>query len=336
MFRSALMLVCCVAVAAAMGCDQGDQKKGQGAKGPGAGSTGAGGQTLRIAVIPKGTTHVFWKSVEAGAQKAGADLGVKIIWKGPLKENDRENQIKIVQQFVSDGVSGIVLAPLDDTALQGPVKSAMEKGIPVVIIDSALKGEAGKDFVSFVATNNRKAGAIGGEELAKLMGAKGKAVLLRYTVGSASTDEREAGFLEVMAKNPDITMLVKDRYGGATVGESQKEAMNLLDKIKAADGIFCPNESSTFGMLLALRQNNLAGKIKFVGFDATPLLVDALKKSEVEALVAQNPTRMGYEGVKTLIAHLKGEKVAATVDTGVELITRGNLSTPAIQKLLAE
>jgi len=331
MFRSALMLVCCVAVAAAMGCDQGDQKKGQEAKSP-----RAGGQTLRIAVIPKGTTHVFWKSVEAGAQKAGADLGVKIIWKGPLKENDRENQIKIVQQFVSDGVSGIVLAPLDDTALQGPVKSAMEKGIPVVIIDSALKGEAGKDFVSFVATNNRKAGAIGGEELARLMGAKGKAVLLRYTVGSASTDEREAGFLEVMAKNPDITMLVKDRYGGATVGESQKEAMNLLDKIKAADGIFCPNESSTFGMLLALRQNNLAGKIKFVGFDATPLLVDALKKSEVEALVAQNPTRMGYEGVKTLVAHLKGEKVAATVDTGVELITRGNLSTPAIQKLLAE
>ena len=339
MFRSALISACCVAMVLALGCkgeESNKSKGGQGAKPEAGKSQASSDKKLRIAVIPKGTTHVFWKSVEAGAKKAGVDLGVEIIWKGPLKENDRDNQIRIVQQFVSDGVSGIVLAPLDDTALQGPVKSAMEKNIPVVIIDSALKGEAGKDFVSFVATNNRKAGSIGGEQLAKLMGAKGKAVLLRYTVGSASTDEREIGFLDVMAKNPDINMIVKDRYGGATVGEAQKEAMNLLDKIKEADGIFCPNESSTFGMLLALRQNNLAGKIKFVGFDATPLLVDALKKSEVEALVAQNPTRMGYEGVKTLVAQLRGQKVPPAVDTGVELITRDNLNTPAIQKLLAE
>src|SRR6478736_6676788 len=148
----------------------------------------------KIAVIPKGTTHSFWKSVEAGAQKAGAELGVEIIWKGPLKEDDRAQQIGVVQQFVASGVNAIVLAPLDDTALRTPVKSAAQHNIPVVIIDSPLKGDnGGKDFVSFVATNNRRGGELGGEELARLLGGKGKVVLLRYAEGSASTAEREAG-----------------------------------------------------------------------------------------------------------------------------------------------
>src|SRR6478752_3587622 len=126
----------------------------------------------KIAVIPKGTTHSFWKSVEAGARQAGTELGVEIIWKGPLKEDDRAQQIAVVQQFVSSGISAIVLAPLDDTALRGPVKSAAERKIPVVIFDSALKAEVGKDFVSFVATDNKRGGTLGGEELARLLGGK--------------------------------------------------------------------------------------------------------------------------------------------------------------------
>jgi len=241
---------------------------------------------LKIAVIPKGTTHVFWKSVEAGAKAAGQELGVEIIWKGPLKENDRAQQIQIVEQFVTEGVSGIVLAPLDDTALLRPVTAAMGKKIPVVIFDSALKGECGKDFVSFVATNNRKGGQIGGTELARVMGDKGKVVLLRYQVGSASTDEREAGFLDIIGKKPGMNLIVDNRFAGATAGEAKTAAMNMLDKLKEADGIFCPNESSTFGMLLALRQCRLTGKVKFVGFDTSPILIEALRNSEIEALVA--------------------------------------------------
>ncbi len=257
-----------------------------------------------------------------------------INWKGPLKENDRAQQISIVEQFASEGTSGIVLAPLDDTALRKPVQSAMAKKIPVVIIDSALKGTPGKDFVSFVATNNKKGGSLAGERLAKLLGGKGKVVLLRYQEGSASTMEREAGFMEVMKKNPGIEMLVENRYAGATVGEAKTAAMQLVDKLKQADGIFCPNESSTFGMLLALRQNNLAGKVKFVGFDATPPLVEALKKKEIDALVAQNPTKMGYLGVKTLVDKVNGKTVSPNVDTGVMVIDRDNLETPDVQKLL--
>lgn len=290
--------------------------------------------SLRIAVVPKGTSHVFWKTVEAGAKKAGEELGVQVIWKGPLKEDDRAEQIKVVQQFIAEGVNGIVLAPLDKEALVSPVSSAMQQKIPVVIFDSGLGGEAGKDFVSFVATNNRKGGQMAGEQLVKLLGGKGKVVLLRYSVGSGSTEEREAGFLEVMKANPGIEMLVDNRYGGATVADAQNEAMKLIDKLKEADGVFCPNESSTLGMLNALRANNLAGKIKFVGFDATPALVDALKAGECQSLVAQDPGRMGYLGVKTVVSHIKGEKVDPVVDTGVRLVTPESLNDPEMKTFL--
>ena len=145
-----------------------------------------------------------------------------------------------------------------------PVQEAAAAKIPVVIIDSALKGQVGKDFVSYVATDNTKGGELAGEQLVKLLGGKGKVVLLRYQEGSASTTEREAGFLSVIQKNPGMSILIDNRFAGATANEAQKEAMNMLDQLKAADGVFCPNESSTFGMLLALRQAGLAGKLSLL------------------------------------------------------------------------
>jgi ribose transport system substrate-binding protein len=290
---------------------------------------------LTIAVIPKGTTHVYWKSVEAGANQAGKELGVDIRWKGPLKEDDAQGQINVVEEFVTEGVNGIVLAPLDDQALLRPVREADDAKIPVVIIDSPLKGTAGTDFVSLVATDNHRGGVMAGQELAKELDGKGKVVLLRYHEHSASTEAREAGFLEVMAQNPGITMLVQNRYGGATSDSSMKEAMNMLDQIREADGIFCPNESTTAGMLAALRDSALTKKAKFVGFDATPDLVKALQDGEINALVAQDPVHMGYLGVKTIVAAIRGEKVDQNVDTGEHLITPETLNTPEIQTLLA-
>lgn len=290
----------------------------------------------KIAVVPKGTTHSFWKTVEAGAREAGAEFGVEILWKGPLKEDDRAQQIGVVQQFVGSGVSAIVLAPLDDTALRTPVKSATERNIPVVIFDSGLKGEAGRDFVSFVATNNRLGGRLGGQELARLLGGKGKVVLLRYSEGSDSTAQREAGFLEVMKEHPGITVILDNRYGGATVAAAQDTSLNLIDKLREADGIFCPNESSTQGMLLALRQTGLAGKKLFVGFDTSPALLAALNKGDIHALVAQNPRKMGYLGVATAVQHLRGIKVEPLVDTGCVLVTKANRSTPEVEAVIGK
>src|SRR5687767_7647581 len=170
MFRSLMTWTSCLVIALSLGCDRGGDSQGS-SSGGGGGSSGDG--NIRIAVIPKGTTHVFWKSVEAGARKAGAELGVEIVWKGPLKEDDKNGQIGIVEQFLSDEISGIVLAPLDDTALVPVVQSAAQRKIPVVIFDSGLNAKVGEDFVSFVATDNRKGGGLGGQELARLINGKG-------------------------------------------------------------------------------------------------------------------------------------------------------------------
>ena len=301
-----------------LGCDRGDSKS--------ASSPSSNPSKKRIAVIPKGTTHVFWKSVEAGARKAEGELNVEVIWKGPLREDDRAEQIKVVEQFVSEGVDGICLAPLDNEALARPIAAAMGRNIPVVVFDSSVRGEPGKDFVSYVATNNTKGGQMAGEQLAKLLGGKGKVVLLRYGVGSGSTTERETGFLQALKAHPEITLLVENRYAGATVNTAKSEAMKLIDQLKQADGVFAPNESSTLGMLGALQDNGLTGKIKFVGFDATPRLVEAMQKGEIQALVAQDPTRMGYLAVQTCVKHINGEKVEAVIDTGVRLLTPESLN----------
>jgi ribose transport system substrate-binding protein len=287
-----------------------------------------------IAVIPMGTTQVYWKSVQAGAEDAAKELNVDMRWKGPLKESDRAAQIAIVEQFVSEGVDGIVLAPLDNTALKRPVAAAMAKGIPVVIIDTPLKGDAGKDFVSTVATNNHRGGEMAAEELGRVLNGKGKVILFRHQEGVSSTTEREAGFLEAIKKIPGIEVILENRYAGATASEAQTTALNILDKIKEADGIFCPNESSTFGMLLALRQNNLTGKIKLIGFDTSPPLLDALKKGELQAVVAQNPKKMAHEGMKLVLEKIKGGEVPTSVDSGAVLVTKENLDTPEIQALL--
>jgi ribose transport system substrate-binding protein len=299
------------------------------------GSTTQPSSQLTIAVIPKGTTHAYWKAVEHGSGQAGKDLGVNIIYKGPMMEDDRSGQISLVEQFVSNNVNGIVLAPLDDTALLPAVQSATAKKIPVIIIDSALKGTAGQDYVCYVGTDNRAAGKMGGKELARLMGGKGKYILLRYAVGSASTDLREKGFLDAMAENPGMTPLVTDRYAGATVDQAQTAASNMLSEIRQADGIFCPNESTTVGLLNVLEQNNLVGKVHFVGFDTTPELIQDLKKGELDALVSQNPSKMGYDGVTACVNYINGKPQAPVQDSGSALVTRDNVDTPEIQKLLA-
>lgn len=290
---------------------------------------------LTIAVIPKGTTHSYWKSVHAGAINAGNDLGVTIKYDGPMQESDIAGQQALVEGFIADGVDGIVLAPTSDAALLRAVQDATAKKIPVVIIDSALKGEAGKDYVSYVSTNNKQGGVMAGDAMTRILNGNGKIVMLRYAEYSASTNEREAGFLESIHKTPGLTMLVDNRYAGATEAAAQTEAENLLDQLRQADGVFCSNESATLGMLHVLEQNNLTGKVHFVGFDATDREVDAMKKGEIEALVSQNPVNMGYLGVKTCVDHIQGKSVDPVIDSGVKLITPANLNDPEIQKFLA-
>jgi len=296
-------------------------------------------EAYTIAVIPKGTTHEFWKSINAGAVKAQRELAaqgvpVNIIWKGPLKEDDREQQVQVVENFVGRRVSGIVLAPLDNKALVAPVETAVRGKIPVVIIDSGLASTVQS---SFVATDNREGGRIAGRNLGKLLGGKGNVIMLRYAVGSNSTEEREAGFLEVMkADFPAIKLLSTDQHAGATRDSAKRVSENLLSRFgPQVNGIFAVNESAAAGMLLALRDAGLAGgKVKFVGFDSGETLNAGLQAGDVQGLVVQNPVNMGYLGVKTIVAVLRGEKVPDRVDTGVGFVTKENFNDPAMAEIV--
>jgi len=296
-------------------------------------------ETYQIAVVPKGSTHEFWKSVHAGAEKARLELAekgivVNLIWKGPLKEDDREQQVQVVENFIGRRVSAIVLAPLDKKALVAPVETAVRGKIPVVIIDSALESKAP---ASFIATDNREGGRIAARNLGQLLEGKGNVVLLRCQVGSASTEEREEGFLEVMKKSfPNIRLLSTDQHAGATRDTARRVSENLLNRFgRQVNGIFASNESAASGMLLALRDAGLAGgKVKFVAFDAGETLNAGLKAGDVQGIVVQNPLAMGYLGVKTAVAVLRGEKVEPVIDTGVGFVTRENMNQPEIAELM--
>jgi len=301
-------------------------------------SAQAGDKTFTIAVIPKGTTHEFWKSIHAGAVKAeqelsGAGTKVDIIWKGPLREDDRDQQIQVIENFMTRRVNAIVLAPLDAQAMVKPVHNAVQANVPVVIIDSDLKSS---DYVSFVATDNHKGGQLAGAEMGRLLGGKGNVILLRYAVGSASTEAREAGFLEALKKFPDIKLISSDQHAGATRELAYQVSQNLLNRFgREVNGVFCPCEPPTIAMTKALRDLGLAaGKVKMIGFDSGSQSVLDLKNGDLQALVVQNPLLMGYLGVMTAVKHLRGESVERRLDTGVALITRENMEQPDVKELL--
>ena len=292
---------------------------------------------LTIAVIPKGTTHEFWKSIHAGSNKAAQELTaqgneIEVIWKGPLREDDREQQIQVVEGFAAQGVSGIVLAPLDNRALVRPVSDAQRAGVPTVIIDSGLESQ---EIVSFVATDNRKGGSLAAERMGQLLNGKGKVLVLRYAEGSASTTEREQGFLDTIKKFPEIELISTDQYAGATRDTAKRASENLLNRFgDEVQGIFTPNESSTAGMLLALEDIGKAGKISFVGFDSSQRFIDAINANQLHGIVVQNPFNMGYLGVKTMVDSLLGKTVEKKIDTGVMLVTKENMQSSEVQTLL--
>jgi len=294
-----------------------------------------------ISVIPKGSTHIFWQSIHAGALKAGNELGVEISWVGPEKEDDRQQQIALIDNQVMNQVSGIVVAPIDDMALRRPVRSAVERGVPVVIIDSDLK-DSEDVYTSFIATDNKEGGRIAGRELSRLLEGRGKVIVLRESEGAGSTQARADGFVEAVTKNSEIQVVMNDQYVGVTKTLAQQSSENILLRFTntsgelTIDGVFCPNEATTYGMLQALRRKRLTKKIQFIGFDSSRPIIEGLQNGEIQGLVVQNPFKMGYQGVKTLVESLKGKNVDKKMDTGVLLVTDVNLNQPEIQDLLKQ
>lgn len=294
-------------------------------------ATESGEERLDIAVIPKGTSNVFWQTIHAGALAAGKKHGVQILWQGPRVETDKERQIAIIDDFTATGVDGIVLAPQDANAMVPAVNRVARANIPLVIMDSGINSEK---YISYVATDNYGGGVAAARELARRLNGKGKAVMIGNDPGGQSTNAREKGFQETVENEFPEMEIVDFQYHYNARERARAVMEDLLVRHPEIDGVFCSNESSTLGASLALRAMQASEKVQFVGFDSSPELVTALEQGNIEAIVHQDPFRIGYDGVETMVRHLNGESVEKRINTGVYVVTQENMSEPDIARLL--
>jgi len=337
--RGLWLAVLVVPTLAVWGCTGGSSNTPS-AKAPAGDAAAKSGKQLTVAVIPKETGGEFWETVEEGARAAAKDLDVRIKWEGPLTETELAEQNKIIENMVNLGVDGMALAPLNNRAMATSVANVKAAGIPVVIFDSAVDGN---DFISFVATDNTAGGVIAAKYLIERLNDNTKRLfLLRYIQGTASTEQRSQGFLDT-AKAAGYTVVADPYVDDPTAAGAIKTAANSLEAFVKdgkleVDGIFATNLYSTLGMLAALddlRRSGVKTNVVFVGFDTSPKLIEALQGGSIDALVSQNPLRMGYLAVETLTKHLRGAPIEARIDTGVELVTRERLEKePKLRKLV--
>jgi ribose transport system substrate-binding protein len=295
----------------------------------------AADQKPKIPIIVKDTTSNFWQIVLAGARKAGQDLNVDVPELGAQSESDINGQISILENAVSEKPAAIVISPTQFKALGQPIDEAAKKTI-VVGIDSAADSKA---FTSFLQTDNVQGGRAGADALAAAITAQygkpeGDVALITSIPGVGSLDQRAKGFKEEIASKYPGLKLVADKVadGMATT------ALNIMTDLITANpnlrGVFASNLIMAQGAGQAIAENHVADKIKLICFDSDDKLVKLLKDGNIAALIVQDPYRMGYEGVKTALEASKGEKVPATVDTGVNTITKENMDSARSQELL--
>jgi ribose transport system substrate-binding protein len=283
-----------------------------------------------ILVCGKTLDSSFWLTVRAGALDAARHSGAKIIWKGPTVETDVAEQIAIVEDYTNKRVDAIALAACDLKALYAPVKKAMDRGISVISFDSGIDPDP---TLSLVATDNLKGAIQAGNVLARLIGQKGKVACIPYIPGAANSILREKGFKMAIGKFPKIK-LVAVQYSESDVAKAMAVTENILTANRDLKGLFAANEPSAIGAARTVKARGLAGKVKIVAFDASPLEIKMLQKGIIQGLIVQNPYNMGYTTVKVCVDAWLGKKIAKRIDTGVNVVTMDNFREPFIQKLL--
>jgi ribose transport system substrate-binding protein len=285
----------------------------------------------RIAVIPKGTEDVFFQSVHAGAIAAGRAFHEEILWDGPPQETEFGRQLAIVDSMLNRHVDGIVLAAANRNSLNGSLDRAARENIPVVIFDSGVDST---NYASFVATNNYEGGVMGGRTLGRLLNGKGMVAMIDHAPGSASTMDRERGFKDVMAKEFPGISIAAEQYSMTDRAKGMAATENILTAHPDLSGIFASSEPSSVGAAQALKSRGLVGKVRLVAFDSSEDLVDDLKAGVIDALIAQDPFKLGYEGVRLVTEKLDGKTPEKTVDLSAVVITKTDLDKPEIQQLL--
>jgi ribose transport system substrate-binding protein len=286
---------------------------------------------LVIAVVPKAQAHIFWQTVHAGAVAAARESGVELRWNGPASEIDFTRQINIVEDFINQHVDGIALAPAHGESLVPIVERAAQERIPVTIFDSGLQTEK---YVSYVSTDNHRGGVLAAERLGAGLPAGGPIAIIGTIPGSISTTERENGFRETIAREFPRLQVVDFQYGMSDRAKSLAVAEDILTAHPDLAGLFCSNEAGTLGAVQAAKSKGVAGRLKIAGFDTSPTLIQDLESGNIDALVVQDPFRMGYLAVKTLVDQRRKQTPEKRIDTGATVVTAANLKDARIQELV--
>ena len=332
LIRSLCTLTAFVGICLLAGCGGDTPAANPNSAAPGGATPAGSGKKRTIAVIPKSTSHEFWRSVGAGADQAAKEFNAEIVFKAGEPGDDHAAQITLFDQMLGQA-DAIVLAPTHHQFLSQCVTKAKERKVPLVIIDSGVDAKP-EDYVSYIATNNKQGGIECGRRMGKLLNGKGSVIMLKLVAGSESTTQREDGFRETITKEFPGIKILQEKYGENKREDAINNAGQLISAQPEFDGVFACNETTTYGMLKALRERKLAGKVKFVGFDSAKEFIEAMENGEIDALAVQNPYKMGYEGVKAVCAALDGKTVEKMIDTGVVMVDKTNLKQPDIQKLV--
>jgi ribose transport system substrate-binding protein len=287
-----------------------------------------------IPVIVKDTTSVYWQTVLAGARKAGQDLGVDVSELGAQSESDVAGQISLLEKAVASNPTAIVIAPAQFAPLGKPIDEAAKK-VKIIGIDSAADTRA---LTSFLATDGLQVGHIAADALANAItrtyaDTEGDAAIITSSV-AASPDQSVTGFKEQVAKKYRALNVLPEKIADAQAATG----LSIMKDLTATDmdlrGVFVSNIIMAEGASQVVYNKSSGDRINYVVFGSNDKLVKSLQDGTIDALVVQDPFRMGYDGVKTALAASKGDKVPATIDTGANLITKANMSSARSQELL--
>ena len=287
-----------------------------------------------IAVIVKTANADFWQNVRKGATQAASELkGYTSSFQGAASDTDLAGQVALVENAVNRKVAAIVLAPSDPEALIPAMKKAWEAHIPVILIDSAAADSAKAYYQSFLSTDNNKAGELCAQALIDKIGTTGKIAVMSYTAGSGSEIGRVGGFKKYIEAHSKL-QIVGTFYSNSQMGTALNQTTDVLAANPDLKGVFGANEPTAIGMGRALVQAGKAGKVAAIGFDGNADLQAFVKDGTIEAIAVQSAYQMGALGVKTAVEVIDHKAVPKFRDTGVVMVTKGNIDKPEAKNVL--
>jgi ribose transport system substrate-binding protein len=293
-------------------------------------AAGAGGKQPYVALISKGFKHQFWQSVKAGAEQAGKEFNVKVTFEGAQEEGNVEQQIQLLQTVLDKHPDAVGFAAIDSQAAGPLMQQAKNDKIPVIAFDSGVDSDVP---ITTASTDNLAAAGEAAKHMAELIGHEGKIAMVVHDQTSVTGVQRRDGFSDYLKKNEPKIKIVDIQYSGDPL-----KATDLAKAIITANpdlkGLYGSNEGAAIGVLHAVQERGLTGKLAIVGFDSGKDQVDAIKAGTMAGAITQNPVGIGYETVKAAVAVIKGQTVAKTIDTGYFWYDKTNIDDQKIAALL--